>query len=101
MISECAREGTRYAIVRGATCINASNASCTASSSAINSYASQISFPNLGGGTIAPVTTFPDGNQNPGSRVQVHVAYVFPINLPFVPKNSISMGSTSVMYIVQ
>jgi Flp pilus assembly protein TadG len=101
MISEYAREGTRYAIVRGATCINASNASCTASSSTISSYVSHISLPNLGGGTVTSTTTFPDGNQNPGSRVQVHVTYVFPVSLPFVPKNSISMGSTSVMYIVQ
>jgi Flp pilus assembly protein TadG len=101
LISECAREGTRYAIVRGATCMTSSNSSCTASSSSINSYVSQIGFPNLGGGTVTPSTTFPDGNQNPGSRVQVHVTYVFPISVPFVPKNSISMGSTSVMYIVQ
>ncbi|MGO9434560.1 MAG: TadE/TadG family type IV pilus assembly protein [Terracidiphilus sp.] len=101
MISECAREGTRYGIVRGATCVTSSNASCTASASSINAYVSQIGFPNLGAGTVTPTTTFPDGNQNPGSRVQVKVTYVFPVNLPFVSKNSISMASTSVMYIVQ
>jgi hypothetical protein len=101
MISERAREGTRYGIVRGGTCVTSSNASCTASISSINSFVSQLGYPNLGNGTITPATTFPDGNQNPGSRIQVKVSYVFPVNLPFIQKNSISMASTSVMYIVQ
>ena len=101
MISERAREGTRYGIVRGATCVTSSSASCTASVSSINSFVAQLAYPNLGNGTITPTTTFPDGNQNPGSRIQIKVSYVFPVNLPFVQKNSISMASTSVMYIVQ
>ena len=37
MISESAREGTRYAIVRGATCQTSAGGSCTASASTINS----------------------------------------------------------------
>lgn len=101
LISESAREGTRYAIVHGAACVTASNASCTATITSINTYVSGLGWPNLGAGTMTPATTFPDGNQNAGSRVQVQVSYVFPINLPFVPKNSITMSSTSVMYIVQ
>jgi Flp pilus assembly protein TadG len=101
LISESAREGTRYAIVHGATCETASNASCTATASSINNYVSQLGWPNLAVGTMTPTTTFPDGNQNPGSRAQVAVSYVFPINLPFVPKHSITMSSASVMYIIQ
>lgn len=101
VISESAREGTRYAIVRGSTCTNGSGASCTATAASINSQVSGLSWPNLGNGTLTPNTTFPDGNQSPGSRVQVAVSYVFPYNLPFLPKGSIHMSSTSVMYIVQ
>lgn len=101
LISETAREGTRYAMVHGATCVTASQASCTATASSVNAYASGLGWPNLGGGALSVATTFPDGNQNPGSRVQVSVNYVFPITLVFVPKNSISMSSTSEMYIVQ
>ncbi len=101
MISESAREGTRYAIVRGATCQTSTGASCTASASAINSAVSSLGWPNLGNGTLTANTTYPDGNENPGSRVQVVVSYVFPYNIPFMPKGSIHMSSTSVMYIIQ
>lgn len=101
MISEVAREGTRYAIVHDATCQTASKASCTAAASAVNTYVSQINWPNLGGGTMTPSTTFPDGNENPGSRVQVSVSYSFPVTLPFVPKGSVAMSSSSVMYFIQ
>lgn len=101
LISESAREGTRYAIVHGASCMTATNTSCTATASSINSYVSGLGWPNLGAGTLTPATTFPDGNLNAGSRVQITVTYVFPINLPFVPQNSISMSSSSVMYFIQ
>ena len=101
LTSELAREGSRYAIVHGATCQTATNASCTASATAVNSYVSHLGWPNLGGGTITPATTFPDGNQNPGNRAQVRVTYVFPINLPFVPQGTLSLNSQSVMYIIQ
>lgn len=101
MISESAREGTRYAMVHGATCTTSGNASCTATAASINSYVTSLGWPNLGAGTLSASTSFPNGTQNPGNPVQITVKYVFPINLPFVPSNSISMSSTSVMYIVQ
>jgi TadE-like protein len=101
MISESAREATRYAIVRGATCQTSTGGSCTASASTINSVVTQLGWPNLGSGTLSANTTYPDGNENPGSRVQVVVSYVFPYNIPFAPKGSIHMSSTSVMYILQ
>jgi Flp pilus assembly protein TadG len=101
MISESAREGTRYAIVRGATCQTSTGASCTASAATLNGVVTQLGWPNLGNGTMSANTTYPDGNENPGSRVQVVVSYVFPYNIPFAPKGTIHMSSTSVMYIVQ
>jgi len=101
MISESAREGTRYAIVRGATCQTSTGGSCTASASTINSVVSHLGWPNLGTGTLSANTTYPDGNENPGSRVQIVVSYVFPYNIPFAPKGTLDMSSTSVMYIVQ
>jgi Flp pilus assembly protein TadG len=101
MISETAREATRYAIVHGATCQTGGGASCTASAGDINSYVTGIGWPNLGGGTLTANTTFPDGNQNAGSRVQVTVSYVFPFHIPFASKGSWQMSSTSLMYIIQ
>jgi Flp pilus assembly protein TadG len=101
MISELAREGTRYAMVRGASCLTTASASCQVTTSQVNSFVSGIGFPNLGGGTITPVASYPDGNAAIGSRVQVLVTYVFPITMPFVPTSSITMTSTSVATIVQ
>jgi Flp pilus assembly protein TadG len=101
MISECAREATRYAIVRGSTCLTSSSTSCTASAATINTYATGRGFPNIGGGTPVATTTFPDGNQAPGSRVKVDVTYTVAIKLPFVPKNSLALDSSSEMYILQ
>jgi len=101
MISESAREGTRYASVHGSTCVTASQASCTASASSINTYVSAIGWPNLGGGTSTPSTTFPDGSEAPGSRVQISITYVFPITVPFLPSQAVSMATTSEAYIIQ
>src|ERR1700727_887685 len=62
-ISECAREGTRYAIVHGANCETSAGASCTATASDVNSFVSSIGLPNLGGGTMTANTTYPDGDE--------------------------------------
>lgn len=101
MISESAREGSRYAMVRGATCVNGAKASCTATAAQINNYVTSLGFPNIGGGRISVNTTFPDGSQDLGKRVHVQVTYQFPITLPLVPSNAISITSTSEMSIVQ
>ena len=101
MISESAREGSRYAMVRGSTCVNAAKAPCAATAAQVNTYVSGLGFPNIGGGKINVSTTFPDGNKNPGSRVHVQVTYQFPITLPLVTSGPISIASTSEMNIVQ
>jgi Flp pilus assembly protein TadG len=101
MISETAREGTRYAMYRGASCPTSTNPTCEASASQVNSYVSGIGWPNLAGGTITVTTTYPNGNENVGSTVQVKVSYTMPITMPFVPKSSQSFSSTSVMPILQ
>ena len=112
-ITELACEGTRYAIVRGSTCVTAAasgaGASCTASASAINSYVASIGYPNIGGAAItvntrfsADGTTFTTtGNNDPNDIVRVQVSYPFPIRLPFVPKNGINMSVRSEMTIIQ
>jgi len=102
MISESAREGTRYAMVRGSSCTTSGNSSCEASASQVNSYVQGLGWPNLGGGTMTVSTTYPDGNENPQtSRVKVTIQYVFPIEVPFVPSHSITMNASSEAYIIQ
>lgn len=102
MISESAREGTRYAIVRGSTCqTGVTKASCTATASSINTFVQGLGWPNLGMGTLTANTTFPNSTQNPGNPVTVTVKYVFPVTLPFLQKRNLSMSSSSTMYIIQ
>jgi Flp pilus assembly protein TadG len=100
-ISESAREGTRYAMVHGASCQTPSNASCTLTAGAVNAYVSASQWPNIGGGAMMVATTYPDGNENPASRVQVTVSYAFPFRIPAIRASTLTMSSTSVMYIVQ
>jgi len=105
LISELAREGSRYAMVRGASCPTTASPTCEVTATQVGAYVQSIKLPNVGGGTISVNTTaasmYPDGNENVGSRVKVTVTYSFPIKMPFVPKDSLSMSSTSEMYIVQ
>jgi Flp pilus assembly protein TadG len=100
MISECAREGTRYAVVHGSACETASNASCTKTAAQVNTYVQTLGWPNLGMGALTANTTFPSG-QTQGNPVTVTVTYVFPINMPFLKKRNLSMSSSSTMYIIQ
>ena len=101
LISESAREATRYAAVHGSTCLTSSSTSCTATAAAIQTYATSRGLPNIGGGTLTATATFPDGSNVPGDRVEVSIQYTMPIKLPFVPRNSLSFTSASQMYILQ
>lgn len=112
-IDECAREGARYAIVRGSSCLtngaSGAGVSCTAPASAINNYVYGLGYPNAAGGTMTVDTTFSSdgttfttaGNNDPNDMVRVQVSYMFPVKLPFVPRNSISLSAQSQLYIVQ
>ena len=101
MISETAREATRWAIVRGSTCVTGSGTSCTTTQTAITAYAKGLGFPNVGGGTLQVQPSYPDSCNAPGCRVLVVVTYTVAISLPLVPKNSIPLQTSSEMYILQ
>lgn len=101
MISECAREGTRYAIYRGSSCPTSASPTCQVTAGQVNSFVTGLGWPNLAAGTMTVNTTFPSGNQNPGSMVKVVVSYTLPISVPFTPTNTLSFSSTSQMRILQ
>jgi Flp pilus assembly protein TadG len=101
MITEVARDTTRWAATRGSTCETYSSTSCTATAATITSYAKGLGYPNIGGGTMSVTPTFPAGNQSPGSTVKVAITYTVPVTLPLVPKHSISLQTSSVMTILQ
>lgn len=109
MISESAREGTQYAMTRSSGCMTSNSGtstSCAASSAQVDTYGSNLGWPNPAGGTMTPVTTYITVSPNPagnvlGNYVVVTVSYVFPITIPFVPKNSLTLTSSSQMFIIQ
>jgi Flp pilus assembly protein TadG len=118
-ISEAAREGTRYAVVRGST---AGTGNCTAPGPAtcraqggndtgdIATYVKGLSFPGIDPGNMtvnSAWSSYVNGSScggvcnSPGNLVTVRVTYNFPLTIPFVPNRSYSMSSTSAMVISQ
>ncbi|HZL52763.1 MAG TPA: TadE/TadG family type IV pilus assembly protein [Terracidiphilus sp.] len=112
-ISEAAREGARYAIVRGSACTSVTN--CNATSAQIQTYVQGLAFPGISSTQYMTVTTtwlsasttLPTSwtscgatqCNDPGNAVQVKVSYAFPLMLPFVSKSTLTMNSTSQMAI--
>ncbi|MGB7189960.1 MAG: TadE/TadG family type IV pilus assembly protein [Acidobacteriaceae bacterium] len=121
-ISNAAREGTRYAIVRGGTwsqppwnagdCAAYSNSGCIASEQNVEDYVTSLAFPGINPNniTVTPTTYSISGGTKCGSYiscnaagdvVQVKVQYAFPFSVPFVPQSTLTMSSTSQMVISQ
>jgi hypothetical protein len=110
-VSEAAREGARYAMVRGDTC-TVSGASCTATTTEIQNYVQSLNYPGIVGSNLTVSTTYsaypaggsctPNANcANPGDLVTVKVSYPFGLNIPFMSSMTLQLGSTSAMVISQ
>jgi Flp pilus assembly protein TadG len=110
VVAESAREGARYAIVRGSACHFA--AACPAQASDIQTYVKNLGFPGMNTGNLTAATAwaaYPAGGactpnagcNNPGNQVTVTVSYSFPVVIPFVPHRTLSMSSTAAMVISQ
>jgi Flp pilus assembly protein TadG len=116
-ISEAAREGTRYAIVRGSSAGGPCSAytsppTCAVTKAQITTYVEKLGFPGIDPSKMMVKTTYasyptgvtctPSGAcNNPGNQVTVAVTYDFPLNIPFVPAHTYTMTSTSAMIISQ
>jgi len=119
-VSEAAREGSRYAIVRGATsCTNTPNlTNCNASEPDIATYVKSLGYPGidaanrmdvtvntLQGGSPGSMTWTSCGEgmacNQPGDQVQVIVTYHFPLSIPFWKATTLNVSSTSTMAIAQ
>jgi Flp pilus assembly protein TadG len=107
LISEAAREGSRYAMVRGNTC-NVNGSSCTATPASIQSYVQSLGYPGIDPAKMSVSTSYaafpanttcsPNANcENAGNLVTVKVVYTFNLNIPFVPSSLLNMTSTSSM----
>jgi Flp pilus assembly protein TadG len=109
-ITNVARQGARWAMVRGADSCAYSNdtlASCDASESTVQSYVQSLLIGPANPANATVTATWPsctvvrNGAVNaPGCIVEVSVAYSFKL-LPFVSHLSIPMSSSSQMVISQ
>lgn len=109
-ISDAAREGTRYAIVHGSTCL-VSGVSCTVTAAQIQTYVKDLGYPGINPANMTVTTTysaFPGGGtcvalgcNGPGDMATVRVNYNFSLFIPFVSRNVLAMSSTSSMVISQ
>jgi Flp pilus assembly protein TadG len=93
-ISEAARIGTRYAIVRG------SSSSAPVSASTVAWYVQNNCCAGLNPTSINVTTTW-SPNNTPGSTVKVQVQYSLTFMFPYLPTSSISMSASSQMVISQ
>ena len=121
--ASAAREATRWAMVRGANCTtNFSTAYCSPSSgnalgadgNDITQYVKGLGYPYSGTVTAATQWCVNGGpapsswascsttqNNSIGNQVQVTVSYSYPLIIPFIPRNTINLGSVASMTIVQ
>lgn len=121
--ADAAREGTRFAIVRGANCNgNFGKAYCSptdgsssgADGNDIAQYVKGLGFPYSGAVTTTTQWCASSGsvpatwtscsstpNNAIGNQVQVTVTYNYPLAIPFVTNRTLKLTSTSSMTIVQ
>lgn len=121
-VCEAAREGSRWAIVRGSTCnADLGNSFCDssgASATEISNYIESQGYPGLSQSNITINTSWntasattprtwstcsaKSGCNAPGNQVQVTVAYAFPLGIPFWRGvRTLNLQSTSQMVVVQ
>ncbi|MDE1155947.1 MAG: TadE/TadG family type IV pilus assembly protein [Acidobacteriaceae bacterium] len=110
-VANAAREGMRYAIVRGSgwqgtACAAASSPSCTASSSDVSKYVLSTVTPGIDPTQLVITASWPgigadgtacdtsNGNNSAGCAVSVTVTYPYTILLP-IPTRTFPMSSTT------
>lgn len=112
-VAQLARQGARWAMVRGSTCTALDH--CNASRNEIQNYVQSLSVGATSANNIvlapgSPMYTCPLGSnaQNaPGCVISLTVQYPFNFMLPYMPKNGVGgpltilMKSTSQMVITQ
>jgi Flp pilus assembly protein TadG len=114
-LSDAAREGARWAIVRGSTsCTNNGISGCGATGTDVQTYIRNLNYPGINSSNLtatvsyysAPSTSGGDwvlctGCNSPGKRIKVYLQYSYPLNIPFIPSQTLTMKSVSQMVIAQ
>jgi Flp pilus assembly protein TadG len=92
IVSNAAREGARYAAVRG------SSSGRTATADQVKQYVASRSVGLLSTSNVT--VTWPT-NKDPGSVVQVHVEYSFTPIVTLLPQTAVNLSSTTKSYILR
>jgi Flp pilus assembly protein TadG len=103
-VANAAREGARWAIVRGSKCTLLDHCPAQQGSSDIQTYVQSLSEGAMNASNIKATLTFPSPsctstNNAPGCVAEVTVSYPFTFIAPFVSNLKITMSSTSEMVI--
>lgn len=106
-MAQLARQGARWAIVRGSQCTLLDH--CNATSDQIQTYVRGLSYGATDASKIAVTATWPGTDcppnytaaNQPGCLVSVNVTYPFKFIAPFVSMATLNMSSTSQMVISQ
>ena len=100
-VAQLARQGARWAIVRGSACSLLDH--CNASQSDIQTYVRSLSegATNANNTNVTSVWTCPAGlsGNAPGCTITVTVRYSFSFMLAYLPGASIPMSSSSAMVV--
>ncbi len=96
-IANAARDGARFAIVRGSACTSWHTA-CPATAADVQSFVRGQTPPGIDPGRMTVTTTWVPNN-NPGSAVKVTVQYTFKFTLAFVTVRDATISSSSQMVI--
>ena len=116
-VSEAAREGSRYAMVRGSSCATygqlPSNCpmSPTATPSPVQAYVRGLGYPGINPNNMAVTATFAKYRtagvcnavtpcNNPGDLVTVTATYTYVLSIPFVPARTLTLMSSSSTMII-
>ena len=110
--SEAAREGVRWAIVRGSTCGTTYTTACPASTDDIAAYIKTLGYPALNPSNMTVTTSyagFPTGVSctpsstcnNAGNMITITVQYAYPLSIPFMSSRTLTMTSTAAAIIAQ
>ena len=105
-VAQLARQGARWAIVRGSQCTLLTD--CNATSAEVQTYVQSLAYGFITPSSVVATTTWPachpgsSGNA-PGCNVEVTVTYPFKFALPWMPTSlgTLNMTSTSEMVISQ
>lgn len=113
VIAEMSREATRYASVRGSNCTGLKGpdgkSNCAITQAQLNTFVQKSGFPAIDSTNLTTTATWSKAPgaascsnascNGPGDQVNVKVSYSFPLSIPFVSGQTLSMTNTSKMII--